>query len=55
MEGDSLKSYCVAILVPKHDELLKIAQELQISGEQDVVSLCKNPAIVEFYNKSIHE
>ncbi|EAS01565.1 AMP-binding enzyme family protein (macronuclear) [Tetrahymena thermophila SB210] len=52
VHGDSLQRYCVAILVPKPEEILKIAKELNIS-ETKLEVLCKNQQITQFYLKSV--
>ncbi|EAS07571.1 AMP-binding enzyme family protein (macronuclear) [Tetrahymena thermophila SB210] len=53
IHGESLYNYCIGIIVPSQEELLKIAAELNIS-ETDIASLCKNQQIISWYIKTIH-
>ncbi|KAL4462956.1 hypothetical protein ABPG73_004027 [Tetrahymena malaccensis] len=53
IHGDSLYSYCIGVIVPNQEELLKIAAELNIS-ESDVPFLCKNNEIISWYLKTVH-
>lgn len=54
MDGDSLFNFCVAVIVPNPVEILKIATELSIN-ETNLEQLCKNPAIIAFYLKTVNE
>lgn len=51
--GDYLKNYCVAIVVPKKDPLMKLAQQLNVHGTYEEV--CKNPQIYEHIRQILHE
>lgn len=41
VHGDSLERYCVGIIVPKPDEIVKIAKEIGVA-ETDLEKLCQN-------------
>ncbi|KAL4483574.1 hypothetical protein ABPG72_016855 [Tetrahymena utriculariae] len=53
VHGESLFNYCIGVIVPNHEELLKIAAELNIS-ETDIPSLCKDQEIISWYLRTIH-
>jgi len=53
IHGDSLERYCVGIVVPKPEEIIKIAKELGIAGTTDIEGLCKNTKINEFYLRNL--
>ncbi|KAL4504061.1 hypothetical protein ABPG72_022691 [Tetrahymena utriculariae] len=54
IHGDSMQAYCVGIIVPNPDEIVKIAKELNIS-ETSIEVLCKNKLINDVYLKIIQE
>lgn len=43
LHGDSLESYCVGVIVPHKDYILKVAEEKKVEGSFE--ELCKNPVI----------
>ncbi|EAR92332.1 AMP-binding enzyme family protein (macronuclear) [Tetrahymena thermophila SB210] len=54
VHGDSLQTYCIAVIVPKPDEIVKIAQELNIK-EQKIEVLCQNQQVNQFYLNTIQD
>ena len=48
-----MERYCVGIVVPKPEEIIKIAKELGIAGTTDIEGLCKNTKINEFYLRNL--
>ncbi|KAL4434742.1 hypothetical protein ABPG74_017162 [Tetrahymena malaccensis] len=54
VHGESLYNFCVGIIVPNPEVIVKIASELSIN-ETDVAALCQNKQIIEWYLKSLNE
>lgn len=48
-----MERYCVGIVVPKPEEIIKIAKEIGVTETTDIDGLCKNPKINAFYLRNL--